>query len=469
MSTLRNQQVNCNDKFDVLADSFLQEKGLSFFQVLDADSIRQAFQDENALFGQDDIFSTEIVLWAFLAQTLRDGKGSSCSAAVADIATYMIQTGQRPPSGDTGDYCRARAKLSLNALKRLVRESGRQLEDTAGKSWLFKGRHGKLVDGFTFTMPDTPENQQEFPQIKTKKPGVGFPIARVCVVTSLATGCVCDVAVGPYAGKETGETALLRKILKVFNTNDIAVMDCCFSSFMMLALLTTKGVDVCVPQHQLRHSDFRKGCRLGPNDYLVTWYRPKCPAWMTPEQYDQIPETMVLREVRFAKNERGEHDAFTIITSLTDPMEYPKRDIAELYDHRWNVEHDIFDVKQTMNLAHVRCKTPEMILRELWTTLLAYNLIRKVIVTSARLYEKQPRQLSCTRTCQKILSAWMLLATGGCRDARAMHAEILKEIAHQEILKRPGRKEPRAIKRAKDKYPLMQRSRNQMRAKLKKT
>ena len=141
--------------FCVVAEPFLQSKRLPFSGVLDAEWIQRVFREENALFGQEDIFSTDIVLWAFLAQTLRDGKGAACAAAVADIATYLLQTGQRPPSGDTGDYCRARAKLSLPALQRVVGESSRQLERDADASWLWKGLHAKLVDGFTFTMPDT--------------------------------------------------------------------------------------------------------------------------------------------------------------------------------------------------------------------------------------------------------------------------------------------------------------------------
>lgn len=469
MSTIKEYLIGRNTEFEVLANSFLQEKGLPFSQILDAAFIHQVFQEEDALFGQNDIFSTEIVLWAFLAQTLRDGKGAACSAAVADIATYMVQTGQKPPSGDTGDYCRARAKLSLPALQRLVRESSSQLEDAAAKPWLFKDLHAKLIDGFTFTMPDTPENQNVYPQLKNLPGGVGFPFARACAVLSLATGCVCDIAIGPYAGKETGETALLRTILDTFAQNDIAVFDRYYCSYMMLALLKARDVQVCTRLHQLRKSDFRKGHRLGHNDYLVTWIRPQRPKWMTPEQYDQIPETMELREIRFDENEFGHHEAFTVITTLADPEKYSKEEIADLYGYRWNVEQDIFHFKQTLNLDHVRCKTPEMVLRELWTTLLAYNMIRKIMVTSASLYEKQPRRLSFTLTCQTILSAWMLLATDLCRDTQEMHAEILAKIAQQEVPKRPGRIEPRVIKRCTMRYPLMKRSRQQLRAELGKT
>ncbi len=469
MSTLKTHQVNSNDKFDILADSLLHEAGLPFSQVLDADTIHQVFEDEDAFFAQDDIFSTEITLWAFLAQTLRDGKGAACPAAVADIATYMVQNGQKPPSGDTGDYCRARSKLSLRALKRLVRESGKQLEDEAEESWLFKGLHAKLIDGFTSTMPDTPENQEAYPHIKKLLDGVGLPIFRACIISSLATGAICDIAIGPYEGKETGETALLRTMLDTFNPNEVAVLDRYYCSYMMLALFDARDVHVCTRQHQFRETDFRKGSRLGYNDHLITWIRPKCPAWMTPEEYDQIPETMELREIRFEENEFGYHEAFTVITTLTDSKKYSKKDIAELYGCRWEVERDILNVKQILNLDHFRCKTPQMVHRELWTTLLAYNMIRKVMVTSASLHEKQPRRLSFTLTCQTILASWMLLATGACRDSQAMHAEILAKIARQEVPKRPGRIEPRVIKRDKMRYPHMKKPRQELRAELEKT
>jgi len=454
----------------MIADPFLHDPGLPFASVLDGASIQRVFREEEALFGQEDIFSTEIVLWAFLAQMLRDGKGVACSAAVADIATYMLQTGQQPPSGDTGDYCRARAKLSLPALRRLVRESSRQLEGDIASPWLWKGLHAKLVDGFTFTMPDTPENQAAFPQLRSQRPGVGFPIARVCAVLSLATACVCDMALGPYEGKETGETALLRGLLETFEENDVVVFDRYYCSFMMLALLSLRGIHVCTRLHQSRPTDFRRGRRLGPGDHLITWTRPVRPKWMSQEQYDQIPETLTLREVQFDVKVPGRRaETITIITTLTDPQAYSREDIAELYGFRWNVELDLRQIKQTLHLDHVRCKTPEMVRRELWVTLLAYNLIRKGIATSAAVHKKQPRHLGFTLACQSILASWMLFSTGTCHDSRATYNTLLAHIAANEVANRPGRIEPRVLKRRRHRYPLMRRPRVQLRAELGKT
>ena len=470
MTSLSTQQAVCKNEFSVIAQSFLDTPGLPFASVLDAESIQQVFRDEEALFGQEDVFSTQIVLWAFLAQTLRDGKGVACAAAVADIAAYLLQTGRRPPSGGTGAFCRARAKLKQTAIQRLVRGAAGDLEEQVPRSWLWKGLHAKLVDGFTFTMPDTPENQAQFPQIGAQRPGVGLPLARVCAVISLATACVCDLAIGPYEGKETGETALLRELLETFDENDVVVFDRYYGSFMMLALLSLRGLHVCVRLHQLRHSDFRRGRRLGPGDHLITWTRPQRPQWMSPEPYDRIPETLTLREVKFDVKVPGRRtQTLTIITTLTDPQAYSREDLAELYGFRWNIELDIRQIKQTLHLDHVRCKTPQMVRRELWVTLLAYNLIRKVIATSAAVHEKQPRQLGFTLACQSILASWMILSTGSCRDPRAMCTMMLARIAAHEVANRPGRIEPRVLKRRRHRYPLMQRPREQLRAELRKT
>jgi len=470
MTSLSTSRSRGKDEFTVIADSFLHDPGLPFASVLDGEAIARVFREEEALFGQEDIFSTQIVLWAFLAQTLRDGKGVACAAAVADIAAYLLQTGQRPPSGNTGDYCRARAKLKRTALQRLVRESAGQLEGQVDRSWLWKGRHAKLVDGFTFTMPDTPENQAAFPQIAEQRPGVGLPIARACVVLSLATACVCDLALGPCEGKETGESALLRGMLETWEQDDVVVFDRFYCSFLMLALLSRRGIHVCARLHQRRPIDFRRGRRLGPGDHLITWTRPKKPAWMAQEQYDQIPETLTLREVQFHVTVPGcRVETLTVITTLTDPKTYSRQDIADLYGFRWNAELDIRHIKQTLHLDHVRCKTPEMVRRELWVTLLAYNLIRQVIATSAAVHQKQPRQLGFTLACQCLLASWMLLSTGACQDSQTLYHLMLARIAANEVANRPGRIEPRVLKRRRHRYPLMQRPRAQLQAELGKT
>jgi putative transposase len=470
IATVPTRAATGNVSFHEALEPFLQQPGLPFADVLDAASVEQAFRERQALFAGDDIFSTPVVLWAFLAQVLRDGKGAACTAAVADIATYMQQSGRPAPCGDTGDYCRARAKLDPTVLRGLVRQTAGQLQRHALPGWLWHGRHVKLVDGFTFTMPDTPANQSAFPQQNTQTRGVGLPIARACAVLSLATAAIHDVAIGPYQGKETGETALLRQILDCLDNGDVVVFDRYYCSYMMLALLVLRGVDVCARLHHLRPDDFRQGRRLGEFDRLVTWIRPQCPAWMSSELYAQIPSTLTLRMIQFdITDSPARAETITVVTTLTDPAAYPAQDIADLYGCRWNAELDIRSIKQTLNLDHVRCKKPEMVERELWVTLLGYNLIRKVIAAAAALHEKQPRQLGFTAACQTVLSSWMLLATGACGDPKRLAASALKRIAANEVANRPGRIEPRVLKRRRHHYPLMQMPRNVLRAALGKT
>lgn len=467
MSTLSTRAAEYKPDFALIAAPFLNHAGLPFAQVLDAATIASAFDAEGALFAQEDVFSTAVVLWAFLAQVLRDGKGSSCTAAVNDITAFLLQTGHQPPSSDTGVYCRARAKLNVAVLHRLVVASAKELESACEPAWLWRGRHAKLVDGFTFTMPDTPENRAAFPQNPSQIAGVGLPIARACAVVSLATRCVCDLAIGPYAGKETGESALLRTLLGAFSAGDVAVFDRGFCSYWVIATLARRGVDVCARLNQCRLSDFRSGEHLGPDDHLVTWPRPKRPAWMSEEDYMLIPETLTLREARFPVNEpQSRAKVITVVTTLANPAACPCTAVAALYQRRWDVELDIRSLKQPLRLDHLRCKTPHMVQRELWVTMLAYNLIRKVMAIAAAQHAKHPRQLSFTATCQTILGWWVLWSTGAVRDPALMRDQMLAQIASHTVGDRPGRVEPRVLKRRRHRYPLMQQPRAKLRARL---
>jgi putative transposase len=460
-----------SSSFRQIAEAFLAQDGLPFADVLSSEQIERAFARHDGLFGQHGVYSTAIVLWAFLSQVLRDGKEASCQSAVARIASHCLHAGIRPPTHDTGDYCKARAKLSEAALHELGKEVADELQQRADESWLWKGRHAKLVDGFTFTMPDTPKNLAEFPHPRTQKKGVGLPIARVVTILSLATACVMDAAIGPYKGKKTGEPALLRAMLPSLHAGDVAVFDRCYCSFLMIALLQLQGTDVCARLHQKRKPDFRTGKRLGKGDHTIVWTKPAKPEWMDQESYDRIPKTLELRELRYTVVEKGRRTkTVTVVTTLTDATLYSHADIAELYGFRWNSELDIRSIKSSLHLAHVRCKSPEMVRRELRTTLLAYNLIRTTAANAAALHRRQPRQISFTGTCQYVLSSWQLISCGAltAEQLREHCLAILRQIAACEVANRPGRLEPRVLKRRRHGYPLMQQPRDILRRKLQK-
>jgi len=369
----------------------------------------------------------------------------------------------------TGDYCRARRKLREGALRQLSGQVAWGTEEQADPQWLWKGHKTKLIDGFTFTMPDTPSNQAAYPQAHTQAPGIGLPIARAVAVLSLATACVHDAVIGPYAGKQAGEPALLRRLLGSFDAGDVAVCDRYYCSFMMIALFKGLGVDACARAHHRRHADFRRGKRLGHDDRLIIWSRPVRPEWMDEATYATIPQTMTLRQIRYQVAEPGfRTQTITVITTLSDPDRYSAQDIADLYGFRWNAELDIRSIKAALHLEHLRCKSPGMIRREFWTTLLAYNLIRSTAAAAALVHGKQPRQISFTGTCQYVLSSWMLISCGLIApSALRRHAlQLFKQIAACEVANRPGRFEPRVIKRRAKPYKLMTRPRDELKAQM---
>jgi hypothetical protein len=318
-------------------------------------------------------------------------------------------------------------------------------------------------------MPDTPKNYAAYPHPKTQKRGIGLPIARFVAIISLATACAMDLAVGPYKGKQTGETALLRSMLGTLLPDDIAVMDRYYCSYWTMAMLSAQGTQVCARKHQCRKSDFRRGRRLGKYDHLIVWTRPPRPEWMDEATYALIPETLELREIRFNVVEPGRRTkTIDLITTLTDAEEFSKEDIAELYGFRWNSELDLRSIKSNLNLGHVRCKSPEMVRRELWTTILGYNLIRITAAGAAVVHGKQPRQISFTSTCQYVLASWMQLSGGMIPDAELDEYlyGLLRQIANCEVANRPGRLEPRVLKRRRHGYRLMQEPRGELRAAL---
>ena len=469
MSSLSDSSRSECSNFHRVVASFLSQPGLPFTKILSAERIERIFRRHGNLFGAGAIYSTAVMVWSFLGQVLRDGKEASCQAAVARVVSYQEHCGGAVPTSDTGDYCRARNKLSEAALRDVSVEIAAEIEEQAPAEWLWKGRHAKLVDGFTFTMPDTPWNQQTYPQSKTQKKGVGLPIARAVAILSLTTACVMDLAIGPYAGKQTGETALLRQLLGSIHSGDVAVMDRYYCSFLMIALLLGRNVDVCARMHQKRHVDFRRGRRLGKYDHIIVWTKPQRPNWMDQATYDAIPQSMELREIRYHVVQPGYRTkTVTIATTLTDAEIYSKEDIAELYGFRWNSELDIRSIKQSLNLAHVRSKSPEMVRKELWTTMLGYNLIRTTAAAAAVLHNKQPRQISLTSTCQYVLASRMLFSCDLIAADRLQSycRRLLSQIAECEVANRPGRLEPRVLKRRRHGYKLMQQPRCVLRAKL---
>ena len=458
-----------DQSFSAVRQGFLQAHGLPFSEVLSEEQIQQAFEEEDALFCQeeDGVYTPALTLWAFLSQVLHSGVERSCEAAVDRLRTLCVALSIRVPSPDSGAYCRARSKLSEDVLRRLTYQVADDLETAVPKNWLWYGRHVKNVDGSTLQVPDTEKNQEQWPQSSRQKPGLGFPMLRICAILSLATGALCGFAEGPYKGKETGETALLRSMFDRLQAGDVLLGDSCFCSFFMIALLQKRGVDVLFRQHQRRITNFRKGQRLGTNDHIVRWPKPQRPTWMDEATYAELPEEIVVRELASDVNIPGFRTREVIVvTTMTKAKRYSQEALGDLFRQRWHVELDLRSIKVHMNMEDLRCKWPEMVRKEIWTHCLAYNLIRKTMAQAAHVHERTVRSISFSGALQAIAGVMGQASVADEELLGRLAEEKLESIASRKVGHRPDRVEPRAVKRRTQKQKLLTKPREEARAEL---
>jgi hypothetical protein len=427
--------------------------GLPFADLLPADQVRQALRDEGVTF-RDRVFSPLVTVWLFLSQVL--DPDYSCRAAVARFLAWLHAHRLPPCSADNSAYCKARNRLPEGVLKRLTRLTGRQVQEQAPAGWRWQGRTLKVVDGSTVTMPDTPSNQQEYPQPNSQKPGLGFPLARLVVFFSLTVGTVLDAAIGRYRGKRTGETALFHTLHDQVAEGDILLADRYFSSWWEIALTQQRRADMVSRLHQRRHADFRRGRRLGREDHVVYWPKPVRPEWMDEATYASLPETLTVREVRVHVAIAGfRTEVLVVVTTLLDPQEAPREDVALLYRIRWFAELDLRALKQTLQMDVLRGQTPEMVRKEIWAHLLAYNVIRGLMAKAARQVGLVPLDLSFKGAVQAVNAFAALLWTASAEELQGVCQRLREVVASYRLEKRPNRSEPRARKRRPKNYPLL--------------
>jgi hypothetical protein len=316
-------------------------------------------------------------------------------------------------------------------------------------------------------MPDTAANQKAYPQISGQARGVGFPIARIVVLFCLATGVVLEVAIGRCQGKQTGENSLFRSLWGTLEPGDVILGDRYYGSYFDMAMLKQKCVDGVFRLHQRRHSDFRRGRRLGRDDHVVTWQRPDRPAWMDEATYEQIPQEMEVRELRVRVAQKGFRTrVLVIVTTLLDPIIYTQNSLSLLYRQRWHAELDLRSIKVVLGMDVLRCKTPEMVRKEIWMTLLGYNVIRALLAKAAVIHARDPRHLSFKGALQTLQAFAEKLQAGSMEERRVLRAILLRSIAGDAVGDRPNRVEPRARKRRPKPYPNLAKPRKEARAAL---
>ncbi len=429
----------------------------SFFNLLTSPEL---FEQVESLLPdhRERLFPPTETLSMFMAQAMSADR--SCQRAVNELAIKQLRAGLKPCSTHTGGYCRARKRLPVEMVSSLVRSTGNLISDSSARAGLWMGRPVRLVDGTTVAMPDTAANQAAYPQSRGQKPGLGFPICRLVGIVCLSSGAVLNAALGRLRGKGGDEQTLLRSMLDTLNPGDVLLGDAYFATYFLLCELQRRGIDGVFEQYgaRRRSTDFRRGTRLGTRDHLITLDKPcKRPSWMSQTSYEQAPDRLEVRELKAGNK--------VLVTTLRCTNETPKAALKALFKNRWHVELDLRNLKSTMGMEMLSCKTPALAVKELWVYLLAHNLIRLLMVQSSLMADCLPRELSFKHTLQLWL-AWRQY--DGLEIDQSLH-KLLSLIAQQRVGGRSGRIEPRAVKRRPKPFPLLTRARHVERTEIRKS
>lgn len=432
-----------------LQHQFLQDGDLPFTDVLSPAVVVQALTTAGVAW-KERIYTPLATLWVFLSQVL--SQDHSCRAAVARLIAHRLAHGQSRCSAETGAYCQARTRLPEQFFATVACRVGRTLEAQVEPEWLWRGRRVYLFDGSTVTMPDTPENQAAYPQIPTQRPGLGSPIARIGAITSLSCGAILSLGFCQYAGKGQGEVSLLRRMWDVLSPGDILLGDCLMANWANIVMIQQRGLELVSRLNKAnRKADFRKGIRLGKDDHLVQWRKPSTIRSLDWKTYRSLPNYLTVREARVHVQQPGfRSKSIIVVTTLLDPKQATKEDLAFLYRQRWHNELDLRSIKSTMQMDDLRCKTPELVRKEVWTHVLAYNLIRTIMAQAATEHDLPPRTISFKGAIQTLEAFQPVIELRGNRDSRfrqQLYEDLLKCIASHRVGNRPGRFEPRKKKR----------------------
>jgi hypothetical protein len=445
-----------------------QDDDLPFSDVLAEDLVRQALTTASVSWI-DRIFSPLVTLWVFLSQVL--SADHSCRAAVARLIAHRLARGQKPCSAKTGAYCQARDRLPEPFYAAGACSVGRALDSKAEAGWLWKGRRVYLFDGTTVSMPDTAANQEAFPQVYNQKPGAGFPIARVAAIISLSCGAILHLGVCKYAGKGQGEVSLLRTLWDALRPHDILLTDAWLANGTKIGMPQQRGIALVGRLNTAhRTADFRRGKRLGTQDHIVRWLKPTAIRSLDRPAYQALPESITVREVKVRVTPPGfRTKALVVVTTSLDPRRATEEELASLYRSRWNNELDPRSIKSTMQLRDLRCKTPELVRKEVWTHVLAYNLIRALMAQAAAKHTVVPRSIRVKGTIQTpeaFQPTLALQASQGTADLLPIDDQLLRAIATHRVGDRPDRFEPRAKKHRRNHYGWLTKPRSEVKRKM---
>ena len=374
-----------------------------------------------------------------------------------------LKTGKNA-SPNTASFCKARARLPQKGLEAIYQRLAREIEAQTTDDGLWQQRRVKIVDGTGLSMPDTRANQKIYPQSQRQKLGCGFPVIKLVATFSLASGAILGFVKGTL---HDAERILFKDLWDLFEPGDVVLADSAFCSYADYYSLSQRRIDCVMANHQRRTKGLEFVKSLGKQDRLLYWIKMKpCPSWLEKSQWAKVPEKLLIREVSFSVTIRGfRTKKITLATTLFDQRQYPKEDLAQLFRRRWMAELYLRDIKSTMGMDILRCKTPDMVHKELIMYMIAYNLIRSLILQSSMILQVQMDRLSFkgTLAIMRQLNPPTLLLIRTRNLEECFHRAALLIIAKDIVPDRPNRQEPRARKRRPKNYQLLNKPRSQFR------
>ena len=407
--------------------------------------------------SRDRVFSLRLTLECFLWQMLKPK--TSCREVVRQVqALFRLHGRAHVDEGDSA-YIQARQRLPKERLEKALSATAQAADRRAGTAGQLQGRPVKVADGSTTQLPDTTENQKRYPQPASQKKGCGFPVMKLVALFSLTSGAILNVMLGSLRHHDL---RLLRGLWEQLKKGDILLGDRAFGEYVTLAGLPPQGVDVVARLHHRRKVDFRKAQRLGKNDGLFVWTKGcQQSKILSASQWALLPAQTTVRILRFTATSRGFRSRrITLVTTLLDPKLYPAQELVGLYARRWRLELCLRDLKTTMGMEQLRCKSPDMAEKELLAYLIAHNLIRCVMAQAVAHYEVDLERVSFKGSVDALRQYSDAIAKArNQKMRRQLWEDLLLNLARDLVPYRPNRTEPRAVKRRPKPYPLLNKPR----------
>ena len=415
--------------------------------------------EDEGLNSRDNVYSLRLTFECFVWQMLKPK--TSCREVVRAVQGLFKSLGLGSIDDDNSGYVQARQRLPIERLEKALVITAQTADQRVQGQGQINGRPVKVVDCSTTQLPDTAKNQERYPQSSTQKPGCGFPLMKFLVLFSLSSGAILKVVMGHW---KNHDLRLLQRVREWFCQDDIILGDRAFGDYVTLVFFPQQGVDVVARLSRTRKVDFRRAKkRLSHQDALFEWRRGAQPSKvLSQDQWQKLPEKATVRVIRFHAIIRGRKQRVSLVTTLLDPVAYPAKQLIALYARRWDLELALRHVKTTMGMEHLRCKTPDMAEKEVLAYLVAYNLVRCLMAEAVALAGVAMERVSFKGTVDAVRQYTTAIA--GARNKRMRQElwdDLVATIIRDLIPLRPGRREPRAVKRRPKPYPLLNKPRDQ--------